>query len=165
MKTKRKFKTVLVAVLVITIFVTTAFQNIAAEEMTSDDLGTIFETKTDSDNGYAVYSAKFGDLKLSEQSVTVDINKELYPSTESLQFTVDIPYDGLYTVGLSYKPLDDSIVDITLDLKIDGNNPFYEANRLTVPRIWEDSGFGTDSAGNQFVTEPLRPKVLSHIKR
>lgn len=154
MKTKRKFKTVLVAVLVITIFVTTAFQNIAAEEMTSDDLGTIFETKTDSDNGYAVYSAKFGDLKLSEQSLTVDINKELYPSTESLQFTADIPYDGLYTVGLSYKPLDDSIVDITLDLKIDGNNPFYEANRLTVPRIWEDSGFGTDSAGNQFVTEP-----------
>lgn len=154
MKTKRKFKIVLVAVLVIAIFMTTALQNIAAEEKTSEDLGVTIVAKTDSDNSYARYSSKFGDLKLSQQSVKVNINKELYPSSEGSQFTVDIPYDGLYAVGLSYKPIDDSIVDITLELKIDGQNPFDEAKRLTIPRIWKDSEFGTDSSGNQFATEP-----------
>ena len=154
MKTKRKFKTVLVAVLVVAVFMTTAFQNIAAEEKTLENSGVIFDVKNDSDNGYAVYSSNFGDLNLAQQSVKIDINKEIQPSSEGSKFMLDIPYDGIYTIGLSYKPLDDSIVDITIDLKIDGNNPFYESKRLTIPRIWKDSEFGKDSAGNQFATEP-----------
>lgn len=153
MKTKRNFKTIIVVVLVIAIFMTTAFQNIAAEK-TSDDSGATVEVQTDSDNSYVAYSSNFGDLKLSQQSIKIDVNKAIHPSSESTEFTVDIQSDGLYAVGLSYKALDDAIVDITLDLKIDGKNPFYEANRLTIPRLWEDSEFGTDSAGNQFATEP-----------
>lgn len=154
MKTNRIIKTVLVAVLVIAILSTTVFQNIAAEETPADIPGETFEITTETENGYAEYSSNFGDMELSQQSVTTDIIKKLDPSSESLNFTVDIANPGLYTVGLSYKPLDDSIVDITLDLKIDGKNPFYETSRLTIPRIWKDSEFGKDISGNQFATEP-----------
>lgn len=154
MKRIIKFKTVFIVVLVIAIFATTAFQNIAAEEILLDDSPVLVESKTDIENSYATYSSNFGDLEYAQQSVNVDINKELNQNSKSLRFNVKIPSDGLYTVGLSYKPLDDSIVDITLALKIDGKNPFYEANRLTLPRIWKDSEFGKDSSGNQFVTEP-----------
>ena len=154
MKTKRKFATVIAVVLIIAIFAINPLQNIAAEEIPVNLSGETFDIKTDTENSYAGYSSKFGDKELSQQSVKTGINKKLDSSSESLNFTVDIANPGLYTVGLSYKPLDDSIVDITLDLKIDGKNPFYETSRLTVPRTWEDSEFGTDSTGNQFATEP-----------
>lgn len=124
-------------------------------------------TNATANNSYADYSSEFGKLCSAESGCKVNAGVDITDKKSSL-FNISISEDALYKIGLYYKPIDNAIVNITFDLKLDGKNPFDEAKRLTIPRIWKDSPFETDADGNQFVLEPKQSEdycyhVLSDI--
>ena len=72
----------------------------------------------------------------------------------SVTYTFNVPADALYNIKFDYVLLDSSERDLELGIKIDGEYPFDEANRLELPRIWVDAGdLRVDDIGNQFAAE------------
>ncbi len=57
----------------------------------------------------------------------------------SAEFTVNVPDDALYNIGIEYAALDTNENDIDFSLRINGKAPFVEAEELSLPRIWKDA--------------------------
>lgn len=63
---------------------------------------------------------------------------------------------GLYTFGMNYKALNDSIGEIAVSLLLDGEAPFSEAERLLFPKFWKDEGdVRVDGGGNEFAAKQV----------
>lgn len=82
-------------------------------------------------------------------------------------FTIDVPQDGLYWLKVDYKSNDTaSILPIAMQMKVDGEYPFYECRNLKFETTWknprvneEDGATGTktvDDYGNEVVTMPTK---------
>ncbi len=66
-----------------------------------------------------------------------------------VEWTVQIPEEGLYAIGLRYYPLPGRSRSIELSLSLDGAVPFDGAERIALPRVWKDAGpIGRDNRGN-----------------
>ena len=63
-----------------------------------------------------------------------------------------VPEDGLYRLTLEYYQLTGGMKDIQVRVFLDGEIPFTEAGRVSVPRLFKDeTGFVTDEGtGNQY---------------
>ena len=57
-----------------------------------------------------------------------------------LEWKVDIPADGLYSLRLEYRAVDDGIASFVRSLTVDGKTPFDEAEALTFYRLFRDDG-------------------------
>ncbi|MBE6806850.1 MAG: extracellular solute-binding protein [Ruminococcaceae bacterium] len=71
----------------------------------------------------------------------------------SATWNVEVPADGWYTVSFTYAAVPGGSSDIELGFLLNGNVPFPEAERFTLPRIWVDDGGIRESNGNQFAPE------------
>ncbi|WP_214627447.1 extracellular solute-binding protein [Paenibacillus agaridevorans] len=71
-----------------------------------------------------------------------------------VEWEVDIPADQLYTMVITYEPLEGSYAGIVRGIQIDGAYPFVEAERIVLPRNWKDVAYPykRDEFGNE-----LRP--------
>lgn len=66
-----------------------------------------------------------------------------------VEWTVQIPEEGFYSIGLRYYPLPGRSRAIELSLSLDGAVPFDGAERIALPRVWKDAGpIGRDNRGN-----------------
>lgn len=66
-----------------------------------------------------------------------------------VEWTVEIPEDGLYHLGLSYYPLPAKSRPIELRLDIDGEMPFESARQFMFNRVWkDDAAIKQDNQGN-----------------
>ena len=75
----------------------------------------------------------------------------ILPENSSLEFSVNIPREGLYPVGFCYYNTDRSDNDYSVSLMIDGAVPYQEAKNLVLPRAWTDDAngkFEKDEDGN-----------------
>lgn len=73
---------------------------------------------------------------------------------ESLSFSVVVPQNGLYTIGLRYYPLEARGLNIEYAVELDGEVPFAEARYNTLYRIWMDDqapGTKRDAVGNDII--------------
>ncbi|MBP1990963.1 extracellular solute-binding protein [Paenibacillus eucommiae] len=64
-----------------------------------------------------------------------------------LEWTVDAPQDGLYTLAVAYRPLKGSFANVVRGLQIDGSYPYQEAERITLERLWKDSQYPYERNG------------------
>ena len=60
--------------------------------------------------------------------------------TEWLEWTAEIPADGMYNLNVRYFPLAGKRLPIQRELSIDGKSPFREAQRIYFYRNWVDRG-------------------------
>ncbi len=77
--------------------------------------------------------------------------------TGSISWNVEIPEDGLYSIGIRYLPTEGNASSIEREIKIDGETPFDEASRIVLSRLWENESEDKkfDKKGNE-----LRPRQV-----
>lgn len=86
-------------------------------------------------------------------------------------FVLDVEQAGVYAVGFDYLTNDeDSILVPEFSLKLNGESPFYECNRLVFENLWapqiDENGKAVqdyDRYGNEIVTSPV--KVMEWQKK
>lgn len=68
-----------------------------------------------------------------------------------VEWTVDIPRDGLYELIVDYAPLKGGFSQIVRGVQIDGAYPFAEAERIGLDRLWKDGKYPFDknAIGNE----------------
>ncbi len=89
-----------------------------------------------------------------DKNIIIRVDQTVDGAPVSLDF--DVEYDGNYTFGMIYKPLNDSIGDIVINLSLDGKTPFPEAERLLFPKFWKDDGkVRVDGCGNEFAAKQV----------
>ena len=73
----------------------------------------------------------------------------------TVTYLTEGPVDALYTVWLTYLPLEGSGVDIRLGLRVNGEYPFEGMEKLELPRMWrnEDGEWRRDGMGNELTPE------------
>lgn len=70
---------------------------------------------------------------------------------------IDLPEDGVYYINFDYLDYSNSILPIELQLKLNGDYPFYEARRLVFESSWAKSeGKSYDRYGNEIVAPPTK---------
>lgn len=103
---------------------------------------------------YAAYLAELSGAPAAGEAVTVPVGGTV--QGDPVRFTVQIPTDGLYTIGMSYRALGSQTGALELRLEIDGALPFAEAGKLQFPRMWQDKEENrTDGMGNEFAAEQV----------
>jgi len=74
---------------------------------------------------------------------------------KSVELKLDVPSDGLYFLNFDYLSYDESILPVSLDMKVDGKYPFYECRNMEFETTWKLSEeVSKDRYGNQVVTVP-----------
>jgi len=68
-----------------------------------------------------------------------------------LEWTVDVPQDGLYTLAFEYMSLKGSFGGVVRGVQIDGSYPYREAERVTLARWWKDGKhpYDRNALGNE----------------
>ncbi|MBE5936464.1 MAG: extracellular solute-binding protein [Lachnospiraceae bacterium] len=121
------------------------------------------------DDTYDKYLEKYQDAASPEDVVDVDIlnytaastgvsvvndidgEQNVVQSDESgfIEWMVDIPKAGLYSIYLEYYPLESRGIDIERAIYINDEMPFYGADAVTFNRVWADATEITkDNRGN-----------------
>jgi len=59
---------------------------------------------------------------------------------ETMEWTVDVPEEGLYNLTLVYLPVQGRGASMELELTLNGERPFSEAGYLLFHRIFGDAG-------------------------
>ena len=85
----------------------------------------------------------------------------------TVSWTVDVPADGMYEIGIVYRALPGKRHAIGLQLFVDGQLPFAEAEALSLPRMFcdeteEDGSFARDRIGNELT--PRQSEVFAWRK-
>lgn len=95
-------------------------------------------------------------VSAAENDSVTEFKVEADVKTEPLEVTIDVPHDGAYALGFEYKALGDSIADLQVAIKIDGEYPIEALEDITLPRYWTTKeAFREDGQGNQFAAEPV----------
>ena len=72
-----------------------------------------------------------------------------------VELEIDVPSDGLYNLDFDYLSYDESILPISMALKVDGDYPFYECRNMKCETTWKLSEEPSyDRYDNQVVTVP-----------
>ena len=83
---------------------------------------------------------------------------------DKAQLKVNVPSDGLYYLNFDYLSYDESILPVSLTLKVDGAYPFYECRNMEFETTWKlDEEPSYDRYDNQVVTVPK--KVIQWEKK
>jgi ABC-type glycerol-3-phosphate transport system substrate-binding protein len=80
------------------------------------------------------------------------LNLEL---TDKVTLSVDVPETALYQMSLSYLSYDESVLPMSLAMKVDGDYPFYECRSLKLESTWVSPEEKTyDRYGDEIVAMP-----------
>lgn len=146
---KRMLAFVLVSVMVVAMI--PCYTAVATETAPLTD--TTIETP---DASYEEYLAAFSSLFTSQTSVEVKAEADFTVDKTPVTVEVEVPADGLYTIGLGYKAFGQKTDRIQIALEIDGTVPYAQLKKLEYPRIWTNSGkIDTDAQGNQIPMEQI----------
>ena len=147
---KRFLAFILTAIIVFSCFSGTLAYAQENEVTDKQDSTTITPINSDYEQYIATHSGK-----VTTESVKVDINSKL-ESNSPINFDVEVPQTGLYTIGLNYKTLDKKNENLNFGLMVDGEYPYKAAQDFEIPRMWCDEGeTRVDGAGNEFAPEQI----------
>ena len=148
----RRFFAAVLSLVVITLSVgmTASAENEEVETGITVESAVVDSEKSD----YDLYRESF-DFSLATEDVEIEIGKTL--DTEDITFEVNVPADGLYKFGLSYKALGTQTSDLVFGLKIDGEYPFADAQKFNLFRIYtnQEGGNRVDGLGNEFAAKQI----------
>ena len=107
------------------------------------------------DGTYADYLTVYATSPMALEDVNVQLDTLL--THEPLTFQVQIPAEGLYNVGMSYRAVDEAMNYIEIGLKVDGTYPDTAAQDFTFPRMWQDAETenNVDDYGNEFSAQQI----------
>lgn len=75
-----------------------------------------------------------------------------------VDYTIEVPQDGYYQLGMSYYALPGKRSSIVRSVQIDGEYPFFQAKKIEFQRMWHEAGnTWFDNQGNEF--NPSRKEV------
>ena len=142
--------------------------SLSAEENQKDSGEISVAYNYTDENAYRSYKQKYSFVNSAVNDVIIEAGNESctdttgteYTNTLKLEasgnaeYTFSVPADGMYNIKLCYLPFDKNGGDITVNLLLDGANPFTESEKLTLPRMYKDSeGERFDNYGNQYSPE------------
>lgn len=78
----------------------------------------------------------------------------------SIEWEIDVPQTGLYTLSMMYMPIEGKGRTINLALDIDGKSPFDEAKRLSLKRLYKDNLIKDASGDLQFEKDDKDNEIL-----
>ncbi len=140
----------------VTMLLSTASVVAFAEESTTETAGEITPVSSEqSSDSYEAYLKNYGDVVSAENSVKTDL--DLTVKEDPADFTVNIPADGYYNFGISYKAADKDSDHYIFGLKVDGEYPFSEAKKLELYGIYTNKKGGNrvDGMGNEFAPKQV----------
>lgn len=140
----------------------------SAEEYSSERIGTNYNVMSSkytlSDYTGDTVKCSIADIvsKDSESMLTTDTqgyssgDKVLKASAgDEIKLEVEAPEDGLYFMNFDYLSFDESILPVSMELKVDGEYPFYESRSLEFETTWKLSDEPSyDRYDNEVVTVP-----------
>ena len=93
--------------------------------------------------------------ELPESRIVITTNQVF--GSESLKVNVEITQTGTYTLGLNYLSKDDSTSEITMGVKVDGDYPTDDAEKIVFPRMWMDHNREecVDDYGNEYAAQQV----------
>lgn len=125
---------------------------VVAEKPTQDDLHEQVDIPVIEENAelpdYYSYSELVSGNTASNSEINVEVNRTV-SSSNVVNFSIDVPQQGLYAVKFNYKAVDSGTVSMDFSFAIDGEYPFAEAQKLALPRYWKDGEKRYDGIGNQ----------------
>jgi len=143
-----RFLAVLLAIVICTVPLCTV---VAAEETKKE--ATSQSLLSNGEGEYAQYAENLPE-EIADKAISIKADALVNNDSFTKKFTA--LQSGLYTIGLSYKAVDNRTSDLTVGIKIDGKYPFSEASRLMFPRIWKDKeNLRTDKNGNTYAPEQV----------
>lgn len=128
---------------------------VATEAATTIDTDAVLSGKDSST--YEEYLNNYTNKEKVFTDIVVEINKKL-SSENTLEFSVEIPTEGLYTLGMTYKVIDESMKNyFEIGCKVDDNYPYPEAESISFPKWWKDvsTEHRTDINNNEFASEQV----------
>lgn len=147
---KRMLAFVVVLVFVVALF--PSFGALAAETETETEIDV--DSTIVSDTSYEAYLSALPSLEQAQTGVEVAVSAVF--GTEPVTFTVEVPTDGLYTIGMEYKTTDRKTGALEIAVEIDGTVPYSELSGLEFPRMWTNDGeISKDGLGNEIPLEQI----------
>ena len=131
--------------------IATIYSNISKDYTASDYTGepvTISEENSVTAGGKKYLTTKVKGYEKSDKVLDLSSSKKV-----TLNFVV--PEDGLYYMNFDYLSYDDSILPVSMKMKVDGKYPFYECRSLEFETTWklsEEKAY--DRYDNETVTIP-----------
>lgn len=87
--------------------------------------------------------------------------------TEEAVYKVIINKAGYYNLKLSYKPVGNTLSDFSVDIQINGEQPYSDMNNIALPLLWKDATknfpkdrYGDETAPYQIKQEEFRSLYL-----
>ena len=150
MKNRLFYKSVIVflaAVFVLSSFIIP----ISALDSANDESFSLHEVSNQ--HSYSSYIKGFDKIPYGEQDIVLGSEIKLV-SGNTHSFVIETSKTGVYELKMDYICL--KAQDMVLTVSIDGKIPFAEAERLTFPAFWENSGkYREDKNGNHFAPEQV----------
>lgn len=142
-----------------------SFKSFAAKNSDTSNKSELLSLKTD----YTNYISNIEKDTIATENVHIDIsnliNYEKFNASNGMiildennqiaKFKFNITEDASYNLKLTYLPSEKGTSDIEIGVKIDGEYPFSDAEKMICFRNWTDASekWRTDSLGNEFTTE------------
>lgn len=159
--------------LTVTLFPLTNTQTMAEGPASGISLTQSQGSRSDS---YAAYRTTYAETALGDGKITVDSRNLLQIESGKLisdfentgivaasveeegwmEYSVDVPEDGLYNIAVEYYPILSSGTTIEFEFSIDGQIPFYESAYFMFYSVWKDlslAGDKKDTNGNDLIPD------------
>lgn len=100
-----------------------------------------------------------GDGEFSVGTLTTGETALMTPETGWVCFPFNVQTDGLYRLQVRYCPLDGSGSAAVRSFAVDGEEPYYEATVVELPRVWNDQVMepAQDELGNDIL--PMQQEI------
>ncbi len=165
----KRFLAGVISVVILTLSVGILASAEVVDTADTSDLESVEANTPNINTDYNAYYQSF-DFPLASQDIEVEIGKIM--ENDEITFQVEIPTDGFYKFGLSYKACDGQTSDLVFGMKIDGEYPFADAQKFNLFRIYtnQEGGNRVDGMGNEFAPKQVEYNdfyfdVLSDITR
>ncbi|MBR3299992.1 MAG: extracellular solute-binding protein [Clostridia bacterium] len=149
---KRSFSflmALIISICAVSVNLSVSADNAELENDAPNNLPTTGVSLEYEENSYEDYISSKADAKPANKEIRAKLDATL--NDTPLNFTVAVENGGLFTIGMLYRALEETNGELELSLKIDGETPFAQAQKLLFPKIWcDDGGNRTDGNGNEF---------------
>lgn len=145
---KRMLAFVVALVLVVALFPSYGVYATETEQITDVTI------ETPDASSYEAYLSALPSLERAQTGAETAVSAVF--GKEPVTFSIEVPTDGLYTIGMEYKASDRKTAPLEIAMEIDGTVPYSEMGELEFPRMWTNDGkISLDGLGNQIPMEQI----------
>ncbi|BBH20324.1 ABC transporter substrate-binding protein [Paenibacillus baekrokdamisoli] len=148
---------------------------ITAKDYINGTIPTYLEWLATTAKSYANAPAHQERIEVSGSKVAASSDQQHFQASENglvwsegdswVEYSVTVPEDGLYNIGLAYDTVDEGSVDLVRGIQIDGATPFIEAENIILKRKFTHSNFPLkrDEFTNDILPHSIDTKGLREV--